>query len=218
MAFEKKRKSAMSNTNVKIIAVCGGSGSGKTTLVKEILTHLPDSSLIKVDDYYRDVSHLSKEDQKKINFDHPDTLELTLLAKHLKLLKQGNTIKKPIYDFVTRSRPETETLNPNSFIIVDGILSLYLPELVGLYDYSLFLHVDADIRFIRRLRRDTKDRGRDVESVMDQYLTQVRPMYNKFVSPQQELAKRVLDWNEITLSDMPVQAKDIAYSLSKGLI
>jgi uridine kinase len=167
-----------------ILGVAGGSGSGKTTVVEELLRSLRPAavSVIHHDSYYKDLVHLPFEKRMEVNFDHPDALETRLLVEHLTRLRAGETVEVPVYDFATHTRTNTvRVVGPTGVIIVDGILVLADPRLRDLMDIKVFVDTDADIRFIRRLRRDIRDRGRSLESVVDQYHRTVRPMHQEFV-------------------------------------
>lgn len=173
------------------LGVAGGSGSGKTTIVERIVAGLAPHpvTLIRHDAYYRDYSELSAEERGQLNFDHPDSLETELLLLHLDQLRDGKPVEIPIYDFTTHSRTEsTRTALPTPVVIVDGILVLAIPEIRERLDIRIFIDTDADIRFIRRLRRDLEERGRSVESVVRQYAGTVRPMHLQFVEPSKRHA------------------------------
>ncbi len=174
-----------------VLGVAGGSGSGKTTVVKRILEGLDptSASLLHHDSYYHHHPDLTLEQRAAINYDHPDSLETSLMAEHLRVLLAGQAVEVPEYDFtVHRRRPETRRVEPRPLIIVDGILVLAEPELRDLMDIRVFVDTDSDIRFIRRLGRDTKKRGRTVESVLRQYQQTVRPMHLEFVAPSRRHA------------------------------
>jgi uridine kinase len=174
-----------------IIGVAGGSGSGKTTVVREIVRALGRGqvTVIHHDAYYRDVGHLDYEARARINYDHPDSLDTALLVHHLRLLAAGKSVEVPVYDFAEHARrPETESVAPRRAIIVDGMLILWDRELRELMDIKVFVDTDADLRFIRRLKRDMEERGRSAESVIEQYTTTVRPMHLEFVEPSKRYA------------------------------
>lgn len=174
-----------------VLGVAGGSGSGKTTVVRRILEGLDpmSASLLHHDSYYRDDPDLSLEQRAAINYDHPDSLETSLMAEHIRRLLAGETVEVPEYDFTSHRRlARTRTVEPRPLIIVDGILVLAEAELRELMDIRVFVDTDADIRFIRRLGRDTKKRGRTVESVVRQYQLTVRPMHLEFVAPSRRHA------------------------------
>lgn len=167
-----------------LLGVAGGSGSGKTTVVEEIVRGLAPApvSVIHHDAYYRDLGHLSPRERARVNFDHPDALETPLLVEHLTRLRRGEAVDIPVYDFATHTRrEETERVEAAGVVIVDGILVLADRRLREVLDIKVYVQTDADIRFIRRLRRDLRDRGRSLESVVEQYLKTVRPMHLAFV-------------------------------------
>ena len=168
-----------------LICVAGGSASGKTTVVEEIKRIVKDDAIfIKHDDYYKNQDHLSPEDRKKTNYDHPDALENDLLVSDLEKLLNKEAIDKPIYDFVTQTRKkETEHIEPKPVIILEGILVLDDERIRDLSTIKVFVNCDDDLRFIRRLKRDTEERGRSVESIINQYMSTVRPMHHLFVRP-----------------------------------
>lgn len=181
--------------NPILIAVAGGSASGKTTVVKKIINKLnsKDVTVITHDDYYKDLSHLSIEDRRKVNFDHPNSLDNDLFVAQLSDLLDGKTIDKPTYDFVEHNRSTiTEKVEPTRIIIIEGIMVLEDSRVRDLATIKLFVESDDDIRFIRRLVRDTKERGRSIESVINQYLTTVKPMYYAFIKPTKRYADMII--------------------------
>jgi uridine kinase len=167
-----------------IIGVAGGSGSGKTTVSQRIQAMVGPEHLtyIQHDNYYRDQSHLTLVERALCNYDHPDSLETPLLIEHLQRLRQGQHVEVPSYDFATHTRRHTTcTIAPASIILVEGILIFVDKSLRDLMDIRIYVDTDADIRFIRRLQRDVRERGRTMESVVEQYLATVRPMHLEFV-------------------------------------
>lgn len=175
-----------------IIGIGGGTGSGKTTVAKEVRKHFPEESVVTLhhDSYYLDRGDLSMGEREMINYDHPDSFDNELLIAHLRALREGNPIEKPIYDFETHTRRrETIKVRPARIILLEGILVLAEDQLRSIMDIKLYVDTDADERFIRRLRRDTVDRGRTMDQVIDQYLKTVRPMHLQFV----ETSKRYAD-------------------------
>lgn len=168
-----------------LICIAGGSASGKTTVVDEIRSKIRDKAIfIKHDDYYRVQDHLTKEERKKTNYDHPESLENELLVEHLKMLLDGKEIQKPIYDFVEQTRKkEIEIIYPKPIIILEGILVLEDARIRDLASIKVFVNCDDDLRFIRRLKRDVEERQRSVESIINQYMNTVRPMHHLFVRP-----------------------------------
>lgn len=179
-----------------LIGIAGGSASGKTTIARRIYETtrgFGSVASIRLDDYYVDLTHLTMEERQTINFDHPNSLDFELLIEHLKALKSGHSIEKPTYDFVAYNRgKETETIHPADVILVEGILTLALPSLRDLFDIKLFVDTDDDIRFIRRLKRDMKHRGRSVDLVIEQYLKNVKPMHHQFVEPSRRYADIII--------------------------
>ncbi len=174
-----------------IIGIAGGSGSGKTTVVKNIIQKLPPNevAVISQDAYYRDNSHLSLSERQKINFDHPNSLEFELLAKHLRQLNNKETIQQPIYSYITCTRSEeTVAVSPKRVIIVEGILIFTNPMLRELLDIKVFVFTDADTRLTRIIRRDTLERGRTATAVLDRYEETVKPMHLQFIEPSKRYA------------------------------
>lgn len=177
-----------------LIVIAGGTASGKSTVVEKIISQLPsmDITVIRHDDYYRH-SILSLEERIKVNYDHPDSLDNELLVHHLNRLLAGKSIEKPIYDFVNHNRKlETEEIQPTKIIFLEGILALQDARIRELSSIKLFVESDDDIRFIRRLIRDTKERGRTQESVIQQYLTTVKPMHYQFIKPSKRYADIII--------------------------
>jgi uridine kinase len=177
------------------IGVAGGSGSGKTTVVRALVEVVgaQNAALLPHDAYYRDYSHLSIEERTAVNWDHPDSLETSLLVKHLGMLVSGQAVERPQYDFRTYSRlEETTHIASSPIVIVDGILILVERELRDLLAIKVFVDTDADIRFIRRLTRDVAERDRPVVSVIEQYLSTVRPMHLDFVEPSKRYADLII--------------------------
>jgi uridine kinase len=177
------------------IGVAGGSGSGKSTVVAALVKAVgPENvALLPHDAYYRPYSGMSLDERRRLNWDHPDRLETELLVRHLSDLSAGRAIERPVYDFNAYSRlPQTERVEPRAVVIVDGILILTEPALRDLLDIKVFVDTDADIRFIRRLRRDILERGRELSSVIEQYLKTVRPMHLDFVEPSKRYADLII--------------------------
>ena len=185
----------MAGSRPLILGVAGGSGSGKTTVVSQIIRAMEPVpvSLLHHDSYYRDHPEMSPEERARLNYDHPDVLETELLAEHLRELMAGRAVEEPVYDFTSHSRTnETRRIEPNPIVIVDGILILAEPELRELMDIRVFVETDSDLRFIRRLLRDTQERGRSMGSVIRQYQETVRPMHLEFVEPSRRHADVIL--------------------------
>lgn len=175
-----------------IIGIAGGSGSGKTTFAKKVQKHIGEekSTLISMDSYYlHSLPEQLNTSNGKPNFDHPHAFDWELLNQHIVDLKAGKEIAMPIYDFTGNSREqETQTIAPSKIVLFEGIFTLFNKEIRALLDIKCFLHVESDIRFTRRLHRDVKERGRSLESVIEQYYQTVRPMYQKYLDPQKQFA------------------------------
>ncbi|HSK18225.1 MAG TPA: uridine kinase [Longimicrobiales bacterium] len=198
-----------------VVGVAGGSGSGKTTAVRAIMRHLGGAAatVIHHDSYYRDTSHLTEEARLAINYDHPDSLETELLVEHLKELRAGRGVAVPIYDFAEHRRlPDREHVEPCKVIIVDGLLILWDPALRALMDIKVYVDTDADLRFIRRLERDIRERGRSTESVIQQYTRTVRPMHLEFVEPSKRYADVIFPQgghNEVAVDMLVTKVRSI---------
>jgi len=178
-----------------IIGITGGTGSGKTTVARRIYESLKGVNVVVIqqDAYYIDLSHLPLEERKKINFDHPSAFDNDLLVEHLKKLIRGEEIEKPIYSFTDYTRmKEAEKISPQDIIILEGIMVLVEKRIRDLLDIKIYVDADEDERFIRRLVRDTKERGRSMESVIEQYLNVVKPMFLQFVEPSKRYADIVI--------------------------
>ncbi len=178
-----------------IIGIAGGSGSGKTTVVRKIVENLKEEevTVLSQDSYYYDNSHLKMEERQKINFDHPDSIEFSLLVEHLKQLKEGKTIKQPIYSYVTSSRLEGyELIKPCKVVIVEGILIFSHKELRDMIDIKVYVHADSDDRLVRMIRRDTVERGRSVSTVIQRYEDTVKPMFLQFIEPSKRYADLIM--------------------------
>ena len=178
-----------------IIGIGGGTGSGKTTLAKKLLASIGADHVVSLqqDSYYRNLADMPLDQRSKANFDHPDAYDNALLFEHLKSLRAGESVRRPIYDYVTHSRkPESICVAPLPVILVEGILVFFEDRMRQLMDMKIFVDCDADIRFTRRLMRDIQERGRSVESVIDQYVSTVRPMHLEFVAPSRRYADVIL--------------------------
>ncbi|MDB4908645.1 MAG: Uridine kinase [Gemmatimonadetes bacterium] len=174
-----------------IIGIAGGSGSGKSTVARRVAEAIATDSVafIDMDAYYNDYSHLPFEERRRINWDHPDAFDWDFLVSQLGALVNGEAIEKPSYDFVHHTRAaETRTVQPAKVVVVDGILLFVDPRLRELCDVKVFVDADADIRLIRRIRRDMRKRGRPLEEILEQYLTTVQPMHLQFVEPSKRYA------------------------------
>ena len=191
--------------NVIVIGVAGGTGSGKTTLVNRLKEEFNNEVVtISHDHYYKSNDHLPLEERKKLNYDHPNAFDTALMVSHIKRLKNGESIDRPSYSFVEHTRTkETVHITPAKVIIVEGILIFKNKELLSLMDIKIFVDTDADVRLIRRLLRDVKERGRDLDSVINQYLTTVKPMHEEFVEPSKKNADVIIPeggFNSVALS------------------
>jgi uridine kinase len=179
------------NAGSVVIGVAGGSGSGKTTVVRRIVESLGNDqvTVLEHDRYYRDRSDLRLEERAAMNYDHPDSLETDLMVRHLQALRSGSAVEVPVYDFARYARvAATDIAQPRRAIIVEGILIFTDAPLRSLLDVKVFVDADDDIRFIRRLRRDVAERGRTMDSVIEQYLNTVKPMHLDFVEPSKRYA------------------------------
>jgi uridine kinase len=178
---------------VKIIGISGGSGSGKTTIVRQIAEIVPDFVCIAQDSYYKSAEYMDNQNITAFNFDHPSAFDTDLMVEHLRALKRGETIRVPVYDFVHHRRsPETVEVAPRSLVLFEGIMVFVDPRVRDLLDLKLYVDTPDDIRFIRRLQRDIKERGRTVESVIRQYLEVVRPGHLEFIEPTKAYADLII--------------------------
>ena len=175
--------------------IAGGTGSGKTTVVNQILNELPENEVcvISQDSYYKSTDSLTYEERIKINFDHPRAIDFELLEKHITELKKGEIIQQPVYSFVTHNRTKDyiET-HPRKVVIIEGILIFNNKKLLDLFDIKIFVHSDADERLIRRVRRDIKERGRDIDEVLDRYKNTLKPMHQQFIEPTKSFADIII--------------------------
>lgn len=181
----------MSNEKPIIIGVTGGSGSGKTSVSRAIFNNFPDHSIMMLeqDSYYKDQSDLSFEERLNTNYDHPFAFDTDLLIQHVKMLQDYQTIEKPVYDYVVHTRSDVTIIQePKEVIILEGILILEDERLRDLMDIKIYVDTDDDIRIIRRIKRDMEERGRTLDSVIEQYLTVVKPMYHQFIEPTKRYA------------------------------
>ena len=180
--------------DILVIGIAGGTGSGKTTLTNQIANQLGEAvTVITHDCYYREHHELTYEERTQLNYDHPDSYETELLVEHLAALRQGLPVEVPVYDFSIYDRTdETTTVYPSRVIIVEGIVIFTSPELRDLMDIKVFVDADADVRILRRMVRDVRDRGRSVESVVNQYLATVKPMHEMFVEPSKVFADIII--------------------------
>ena len=178
-----------------IIGIAGGSGSGKSTFARRLQAAFPDHvALISCDNYYRRHDELSLEERARLNYDAPEALEFDLMVRHLEALKNGQSALCPVYDFTCHNRSDEVTeIQPRPIILIDGILIFHDPALRACMDLKIYVETDADERILRRARRDMRDRGRDLDSVIRQYLTTVKPMHNTYVEPTKVFADIILN-------------------------
>lgn len=205
---------------MKIIGIAGGTGSGKTTLAYQIFNILPEGTgrIMFLDNYYRDQSDIPMEERIKTNYDHPDAIESELLIEHLKALKSGKSIKEPVYDFKNHTRSkDTVEVSPASILIVEGIFTLYYKDILDILDLKLFVDTESDIRFSRRLLRDIEERGRSMESVMNQYFSTVKPMHDSYVEPTKKVADIIIPEGGHNLKALEVLNSYIAGIVDKDL-
>lgn len=176
------------------IGIAGGTGSGKTTITRRIMQAFGDDvSVIYHDNYYKRHDDLTYEERTRLNYDHPNAFETSLLLEHLDALRAGRTVRCPRYDYTAHNRTaETITVRPAKVLVVEGILIFSEPELCRRLDIKIFVDTDADVRILRRILRDTRDRGRDLESIVTQYLTTVKPMHEMFVEPSKKHADIII--------------------------
>jgi uridine kinase len=187
----------MSKSNQKpfVIGVAGGSGSGKSTVTRQVLASIgPDmATVVYQDDYYLDQAHLSPEERRKVNYDHPQAFDWPLMMQHLQALRRSEPIEMPSYDFTAHNRAsQTITVKPAPVIVVEGLFALFDADLRKMMSLKIFVDTAADVRFIRRLQRDMAERGRSSESVIQQYLDTVRPMHKQFIEPTKRHADVIL--------------------------
>lgn len=178
-----------------IIGIAGGSGSGKSTVARRVAEGLPEArvAFLDMDAYYRNHAHLAAADRRHVNWDHPEAFDLELLARHLEALSAGQAVDKPVYDFVTHARaPHAVRIEPADVIVIDGILLFVDARVRAACDVRVYVDTDADIRLVRRIRRDMAVRGRPLEEILEQYVTTVQPMHLQFVEPSKRYADLVI--------------------------
>ena len=197
------------------IGITGGTGSGKSTIAKEIYRQFGEEciAMIEQDSYYKDQSHLSMDDRVKTNYDHPNAFDNNLLVSHLESLLNGPCIQKPSYDFSIHNRIEDTTkVEPKEIVIVEGILILEDPRIRELLDIKIYVDTDADVRIIRRMVRDINERGRTIESVINQYLNVVKPMHNQFTEPTKKFADIIIPeggHNKVAIDIIVAKIKEV---------
>ncbi|RMG12077.1 MAG: uridine kinase [Planctomycetota bacterium] len=178
-----------------LVGIAGGSGSGKTTIASALSAHYPPEHLqiVPLDAYYADRSGMPPQELARVNYDHPEAFDQLLLLEHMSSLKAGQAVEQPLYDYTTHRRlPETRAVPPAPVVVLEGILVLAMEAVLPLLDLKLFVDTDADVRFLRRLRRDMAERGRSFDSVMLQYMETVRPMHRQFIEPTRREADLIL--------------------------
>jgi uridine kinase len=177
-----------------VIGITGGTGSGKTTVVREIMRQFPmkDVVLLSQDNYYFDNSHLTAEEKKSMNFDHPNSIEFSLLEDHVQMLKKGVAIRQPSYSYITCTRTEGQSVESQKVVIVEGILILNSARLRDLFDVKVYVDAPSDERLIRVIRRDILERGRDMEEVLRRYEETIRPMHDQFIEPTKQFADIII--------------------------
>jgi len=178
-----------------IIGIAGGTGSGKTTVVKKIAESLPPHyvAVVPLDSYYNDTSDMTEEERRAINFDHPDAFDWRLLIEHIKMLKEGKAVEQPTYSYLICNRlPETIHIEPKPVIIIEGIMTLLNKKLRDMMDLKIFVDADTDERLIRNIQRDTVERGRTVEMVINRYLDVLKPMHEQFIEPTKKYADIII--------------------------
>ena len=185
----------MANNKVTIIGIAGGTGSGKTTVVKKIVEALPPHhvAVVPLDSYYNDTTEMTEEERRAINFDHPDAFDWKLLIKQINELREGHAIEQPTYSYLICNRlPETIHVEPKPVIIVEGIMTLINKKLRDMMDIRIFVDCDSDERLIRNIERDTVERGRDVQTVLDRYRKVLKPMHDQFIEPTKRYAHIII--------------------------
>ena len=178
-----------------MIGIAGGTGSGKSTFTDKIKARFGDDvTVIYHDNYYRRRDDMTYEERTKVNYDHPSALETELLIEHLKMLREGKSVECPIYDFTQHNRSDkTYTIHPSKVFLIEGILIFSDEQLRDLFDIKVFVEADADERILRRIVRDVKERGRDIDNIMEQYLTTVKPMHSLYVEPTKTTADIIIN-------------------------
>ncbi len=204
-----------------IIGIAGGTGAGKTTVVNKIIEQLPkgDVALISQDSYYKDNSHIPIEERKKINYDHPESIEFGLLARHLAQLKNQQIIEEPQYSYLSCTRQkETKTVKPTSIVIVEGILVLSNASLRKMMDIKVFVDCESDLRLSRVIQRDIVERGRDVKEVLERYKKTVRPSHIQFIEPTKQFADIIVPQGGNNLVAIDVLSQFIKQHLSNHAV
>lgn len=199
-----------------VIGIAGGTGSGKTTVVNKIQKQFPkgEVAILTHDSYYYDSGHLSLEERRKKNFDHPESIEFDLMIEHVKKLKKGISIEEPSYSFITCTRAsETKTVEPKDVLIIEGILCLTNKELRDLMDIKVFVDCDSDLRLSRVIRRDMKERGRNIEQILKRYENTVRPSHLQFIEPTKRFADIIVPQGGMNLVAIQILTNHINHTL-----
>lgn len=198
-----------------LIGITGGTGSGKSTVANEIFSSIKAENIcmIRQDSYYKDQSNLTPEERVKTNYDHPDAFDTALLMKQLKMLINGESINMPVYDFSIHNRiSQTEKVNPCPIIVVEGLMILVEKEIRDLLDIKIFVDTDADLRIVRRIKRDIEERGRTLDSVITQYINSVRPMHIEFIEPTKRYADVIIPeggYNKVAIDILKARLKQV---------
>lgn len=195
-----------------IIGIAGGTGSGKTTVVKKIVQALPPHyvAVVPLDSYYNDTSHMTDEERKHINFDHPDAFDWKLLVKQIQQLRNGEAIEQPTYSYILSNRlPETVHVEPKPVIIIEGIMTLINKKLRDMMDLKIFVDTDSDERLIRNIQRDVVERGRTVDMVINRYLDVLKPMHEQFIEPTKKYADLIIPQGGENLKGIGILCKYI---------
>ena len=204
---------------MKIIGIAGGTGSGKTTVVKRIVEALPPHyvAVVPLDSYYNDTSHMTEEERRAINFDHPDAFDWKLLVQHVKLLRDGVAVEQPTYSYLKSNREKaTVHVEPKPVIIIEGIMTLLNKQLRDMMDLKIFVDTDSDERLIRNIQRDCVERGRTVEMVIDRYQKVLKPMHEQFIEPTKKFADLIIPLGGENHSGINILKKYIEGIVSKG--
>ena len=203
-----------------IIGIAGGTGSGKSTVVRKIMESIPAAgvALLPQDSYYNDTTELTMEQRRQINFDHPDAFDWDLLTQHIKALRNGIAIEQPTYSYLISNRlPETIHVEPCNVIIIEGIMALWKKELRDMMDLKIFVDADPDERLIRVIDRDTRERGRTPQMVIDRYLDVLKPMHEEFIEPTKRYADLIIPQGGCNQQAINIMQTFIRYSLCKSI-
>lgn len=215
----------MSRNKPVVIGIAGGTCSGKSSIAGILIDefrYTKSINIIREDDYYKDQSHMPMEERAKTNYDHPLAFDFDLMIEHINKLINGETIEKPIYDYTVHNRSQiTEIVHPSDVLIIEGLFALYRKEIRDLEDIKIFVDTPADIRFIRRLKRDVKERARTIESITDQYLSTVKPMHDQFLEPTKQYADIIIPQgksNTVAIDLLKVKINSILNDSNNGII